>query len=736
MRLRWLNSLLLLLGLASLSCKSDRQKPDYAAETQAMVQRLDSLVVNGDPNQLYHWNSELARLWEQKVRSGTNDQERINAWFEYCRQKLLSGDSRAAIQQLEAYLARFNQPYEQLLSENTKAIFELLALAYLRLGEQENCQQNHTPFHCILPLQTPALHQLTEGSESALALYSLLYSRFPEPETKWLLNLASMTLDRHSTGMASSQKIDFPNWQLEQQDFPRFGEVAMSLGVNQDGLSGGAITEDFNQDGFIDIFATSYGMRDPVKLFLNNGRGGFTDATANSGLEGIVSGLNCLQADYDNDGLVDILILRGGWLGQGGNQPNSLLKNLGNGRFADVTKSAGLLSWHPTQTATWADFDQDGWLDLFIGNESRQGEYHPCELYMNQGNGTFKEASIDRGLGSITAFVKGVVAGDINNDGWPDLYVSVLGGQNLLFKNQQGYFTELGRQAGVSEPFYSFPTWFWDVNNDGYQDIFVSGYDLRNLGGLAADYAAEMEGLQVSTEKPRLFINNGDETFTDQTRAYGLDKTMYAMGANFGDLDNDGFLDFYAGTGAPEFSTVVPNRMFRNVNGTHFEEVTSAGGFGHIQKGHGIAFADLDNDGDQDIYQVMGGAFEGDTFTNVLYENPIAHHNWVVIALEGDQTNKAAIGTRIELVLDNGQKLFRTVSSGGSFGASSLQQEIGLGQATRIAKLTVYWPQAKAQTFTDVEVNQKVLFKEGDKELVKVGYRPAPFTRSIAPMPN
>ena len=211
---------------------------------------------------------------------------------------------------------------------------------------------------------------------------------------------------------------------------------------------------------------------------------------------------------------------------------------------------------------------------------------------------------------------------------------------------------------------------------------------------------------------------------------------MYAMGANFGDLDNDGFLDFYAGTGAPEFSTVVPNRMFRNVNGTHFEEVTSAGGFGHIQKGHGIAFADLDNDGDQDIYQVMGGAFEGDTFTNVLYENPIAHHNWVVIALEGDQTNKAAIGTRIELVLDNGQKLFRTVSSGGSFGASSLQQEIGLGQATRIAKLTVYWPQAKAQTFTDVEVNQKVLFKEGDKELVKVGYRPAPFTRSIAPMPN
>jgi len=732
-KLRCARSYLLLLLVLSTSCGSDAEEktspevlPD---ETEAMVERLQELVTNGNPQHLYHWNGKLAEKWLAKIKTGTK-QEQMNAWFEYCRQKLYAGDSDAVIEELEGYLNQANQPYEELLNKQTRILFDLLAQAYLRSGEQKNCQLAHTPYSCILPLQEGGLHQHKEGSEKALDMYSMLYRKFPNNKYKWLLNVAAMTLGKHPSDMEPSEVIGFPNWQTEASDFPRFEEIAMNLNVAVNGLSGGVVAEDFNNDGWIDLFATSYGMEDQVKLFMNDAKGGFTDQTDQSGLLGIVSGLNCIQADYNNDGFKDVLVLRGAWLGKGGNHPNSLLRNNGDGTFSDVTESSGLLSFHPTQTATWLDFNQDGHIDLFIGNESKKGQPHPCELFQNLGDGTFKNASDQVGLAQIKGFVKGVTSGDIDNDGWPDIYISVLGGKNLLFRNSEGVFDEIGQSAGVQDPFFSFPTWFWDVNNDGFQDIFTCGYDLRNLDDLAADYANELNDSPVLTEKPKLFINNGDLTFTEQSESYGIAKTMYGMGANYGDLDNDGLLDFYVGTGAPDFGSIVPNRMFRNVDGTRFEEVTSSGNFGHIQKGHGIAFADFDRDGDQDIYAVMGGAYEGDVFTNILYENPISKHNWITIELEGRSVNRAALGTRIELKLDNGEKLFRTVTSGGSFGASPLQQEIGLGDAKLIETLIIHWSPDKSTSYSDISANQKIRISEDSDSPKALDYQPVPFRKS------
>ena len=146
-------------------------------------------------------------------------------------------------------------------------------------------------------------------------------------------------------------------------------------------------------------------------------------------------------------------------------------------------------------------------------------------------------------------------------------------------------------------------------------------------------------------------INLAFETFSDQSKNYKIDISLYGMGSNFGDLDNDGWLDFYIGTGSPEFTSVIPNRMFRNLDGKSFEEVTSAGGFGHIQKGHGVGFADLDNDGDQDIYTVLGGAYEGDNYPNICFENPISNNNWIILKLEGVESNRSAIGTQLKLDL-------------------------------------------------------------------------------------
>jgi hypothetical protein len=723
---------LLIIGLWLCSCDSSQQPasadsvPDSDNGTAEMAVLLQGLVENGSPLDHYHWNRQLAALFKMKMQD-RNDPKRRSYWYDYCYQLLNSGDSEACAKEIERFISARDLAYKDLATDDGKRILELLGLAYLRLGEQQNCQANHTPFSCILPLDEKAFHTVQRGSKKAVKIYTILQETHPSDKNKWLLNLAHMTLGQHPAQVPEEFLIPYPNWTLETDEFKAFPEIASFLGLNVDALCGGVCLDDFNNDGHIDVFATSYGMLDQVQLFINDGDGGYVNRTAASGLTGIVSGLNCLHADYNNDGNKDILVLRGGWLQRGGNHPNSLLKNNGDGTFSDVTKASGLMSFHPTQTAAWADINLDGHLDLFIGNETTGDLVHPCELYVSQGDGTFVEQSTDHGLADIKIFSKGTCFGDINNDGWPDLFVSVMGGMNRLYKNNEGQFQEIGVDAGIQEPKYSFPCWFWDVNNDGFEDIFVSGYDTRELDKLAADFARELQGLEVSTSKPRLYINNGDETFSDQSEAYHVNKTMYSMGANFGDLDNDGFLDFYVGTGAPDFSTVVPNRMFRNTDGQRFEEVTSAGMFGHIQKGHGIGFADMDRDGDQDIYAVMGGALEGDNFPNVLFENPGTENNWIVLELIGEESNTSAIGARIELLLEDDRKIYHTIGTGGSFGASSLQAELGLGSSEVVKSITITWPGQNTQVFEQLEINRKYQLIEGNNAHTVIDYEPTPF---------
>jgi len=250
----------------------------------------------------------------------------------------------------------------------------------------------------------------------------------------------------------------------------------------------------------------------------------------------------------------------------------------------------------------------------------------------------------------------------------------------------------------------------------------VSGYSTNDVGEVAADYL----GRPVAAEKARLYRNNGDGTFTDVSKECGVNKVLLTMGCNFGDLDNDGWLDFYVGTGAPSLATLVPNRMFRNDGGKRFQDVTTAGGFGQLQKGHGVAFGDINNDGTQDIYSVVGGAVEGDTFHHQLFANPGHGNNWLKLRLEGTRTNRAAIGARIKVVVDTGEGLrsiHRTVGTGASFGASPLRQEIGLGAAQKVVRVEIFWPVTGAtQTVQYLEVNRFYHVKEG-AEAVEVKLR-------------
>ena len=199
-----------------------------------------------------------------------------------------------------------------------------------------------------------------------------------------------------------------------------------------------------------------------------------------------------------------------------------------------------------------------------------------------------------------------------------------------------------------------------------------------------------------------------------------MHRSIESMGLNFGDIDNDGWLDFYVGTGFPSLDAIIPNLLFRNDEGRRFEEVTNAG-FGHLQKGHGISFADLDNDGDQDVYHSLGGFVKADGFWNILLENPGTENNWITLDLEGTRSNRSGIGAEITIQASgpNGErKIYRVVGAGGSYGSSSLQQEIGLGDCDRIRSVNVYWPASQiSQTFNNVNVNSFYGIKEDSNEL-------------------
>jgi hypothetical protein len=511
-----------------------------------------------------------------------------------------------------------------------------------------------------------------------------------------------------------------------------FEDIAADSRMEINNMSGGSIIEDFDNDGYLDIMTSGWGTEELLHYFKNNADGTFTDLSDKIGLAGITGGLNMMQADYNNDGYTDVLVLRGAWKREYGKEPNSLLKNNGDGTFTDVTIESGLLSYHPTQTATWNDFNNDGWLDLFIGNETLAGgnnTFHPCELYINNQDGTFREIAKQADC-EIFRYVKGVTSGDYDHDGWKDLFISTISGKRILLKNSsqssdQISFTDVSAKAGLDlQTGNSFPTWFWDYDNDGWLDIFACDYTYDKTLGVY--FASELLNIPAGNpEKMLLYRNNHDGTFTNMADSIGLNKNVFAMGSNFGDIDNDGYLDMYLGTGNPDLKSLIPNKMFKNLDGKKFADVTNSARVGHVQKGHGVSFADLDNDGDEDIYIEMGGIYTGDVYQNSFFLNPGQNNNnWICLKLQGTKSNKSAIGAEVKITFkENGlsRSVYRDVNSGGSFGASPLRREIGIGQATLIDEIEIHWHGSKeVQVFNNVKPNQFYKIIEGKNQLEQI----------------
>ncbi len=646
-----------------------------------------------------------------KVRSlplEASPQEMVRAYAAFTGVLSLRGELEEAIQELELLAGKLPAPASSGQHRYHDVLDQFLGILQLRRGEVDNCLDHHHREMCLFPLSEAAQHDLDLGAQRAFQHFSSYLKRNPQSlEVRWLLNIAAMILGRYPEEVPTNVLIR-PESFASSVDVGRFWDVAGEAGLAYSDNAGGSVTDDFDNDGLIDIVVTSRDPCEPLRFYRNRGDGSFADAGEAAGLGNQFGGLNVTQVDYNNDGRLDLFVMRGGWETA---IRNSLLRNRLTSEgvvFEDVTAEVGLGGpAHRTHTAAWADYDGDGWLDVFLGHEMSFSQ-----LFRNRGDGTFEDTTIPAGM-YFRTLTKGATWGDVNSDGRPDLYVSNFGDRNLLFVNRgEGRFEEVGTQWGVDEPTYSFATWFWDYDNDGWQDLAVVTF-LQTMDEVVREYL----GQSPQGETLRIYHNRGNGSFEDMTDSLGMSRFIPAMGANYGDLNNDGFLDFYLGTGAPSYGMLVPNRMFLNQGGQSFVDVTTSTGTGHLQKGHGISFADLDNDGDQDIFSNMGGAFPGDKYPSALFENPGHGNDWVAIKLVGRTSNRAAIGARLRVIIENGgeeKQVVRWVTSGGSFGASPLMQHIGLGQDAQIKKIEIDWPNGQPrQTLLNVPTNRFIVVSEG-----------------------
>jgi tetratricopeptide (TPR) repeat protein len=617
------------------------------------------------------------------------------------------------------------------------SLHALQAVSALRRGEIENCLECVGPSSCIFPLEPEAVHRQQSGSREAIKHFTAYLEWAPgDLQARWLLNLAYMTVGEYPDHVPAAFLIP-PDTFRSKLDIGRFENVAplVGLGVRGPNLAGGSVFDDFTGDDLPDLFVTSIDVDLGASLYVNRGNGTFEDHSAEAGLNSQIYVLNLARADFDNDGKPDVVLLRGAW-----DKPSrlSLLRNKGDGVFEDVTVAAGLDEPISSESAVWGDYDNDGRVDLFVCGEFHADSSKPSDvsrLYHNEGNGKFKDVAESAGIhNEFTA--KGSAWGDYDGDGRIDLFVSNHDGPCRLYHNDgNGTFKDVAPELGLTGPAHerSFACWFWDYDNDGRLDLFVNDYY-----AFGADTIVHYLGLKGGNAgHPHLYKNLGEKGFRDVSEEVGLDWPITAMGANFGDVDNDGYLDVYFGTGGMAYAGLVPNVMIKNIDGRRFEDVTDSSRTGHLQKGHGVSFADWDCDGDLDLFSVLGGACPGDQSFNVLFQNPGHHRRWLKIKLVGRQTNRSAIGAQIhaELKGPDGKprSIYRTIGNNGSFGGNSLVETIGMGDAKVVDRITVSWPvTGKTQVFSNVDADQFAEITEGTDSLRVIHQEPL----SVPPPPG
>lgn len=499
---------------------------------------------------------------------------------------------------------------------------------------------------------------------------------------------------------------------------------------------------DYDNDGWLDIFLVNGtrlegfppGQEPTSRLFKNNHDGTFTDVTVKAGLARSGWGQAVCVGDYDNDGYDDLFVTYFG--------TNVLYHNNGDGTFTDVSEKAGVAGngkrWNTG--CTFFDYDRDGYLDLFVANyidmdlrTAPVPESGPCLykgvmvacgppglvggkniLYHNNGNGTFTDVSEKAGIFSASGtYGLGVLAADLDNDGWPDVYVADDSTASVLYQNKRnGTFVDIATEAGCA------------LSADGKPQagmgIFAGDYDLDgNLDLIKTNFAGDT---------PTLYHNVGGATFEDATFQAGLGKhTQYlGWGCGFFDMDNDGWLDILICNGHvyPEVEQLTTEAgysqrklLYKNLRNGRFDDVSfDAGpGISTPSSSRGCAFGDFDNDGDIDV--VVNTVND---YPQLLRCDAKTGNNWIKVKLIGTKSNRSAIGARLKCVTTSREEktthaqIDEVRSSSGYFSQSDLRIHFGLGKAEKVDLIEIRWPSGAVETLRDIKPNQLIYVREGE----------------------
>lgn len=487
---------------------------------------------------------------------------------------------------------------------------------------------------------------------------------------------------------------------------------------------------DYDNDGWMDIYLVNSGRCDfydpdpPLSnaLYRNNRDGTFTDVTSKAGVAGGGYGMGVAVGDYNGDGLPDIYLTQYG--------RSILYRNNGDGTFTDVTSKAGVEAPGWATSAVWFDYDNDGRLDLFVSSfaafdrsknqfcgNTRTRERYYClprvypparsRLFHNNGDGTFRDVTAESGIGSAMGKAWGVVATDVNNDGWMDLFVANDTVQNFLFLNHRGRFQEIGLEAGVGfspdgRARSGMGVDSADLDQDGWQDLFVANVD---------------------QEMYSLYRNNRNLTFDDLAGPLGIGRAtrlMSGWGLKFFDYDNDGDVDLFLANGHPDdkveehVANVTyrePLLLFHNVD-RGLRDVTASAGpaFAGSLAARGLAIGDFDNDGAVDVLVAVNNG------APVLLRNRAAQGNhWLGLRLRGRSSNPDAIGARLTWQAGDLTRGRLKVGGGSYLSSHDPREVLGIGHRTRIDRLEIRWPQpgGTAETFRDLPVDRYITIVEG-----------------------
>ncbi len=450
-----------------------------------------------------------------------------------------------------------------------------------------------------------------------------------------------------------------------------YEDLSHSSGVMDDAWNIGVSAGDYDNDGDLDLYVCT--RKNPNKLYRNLGGFRFEEVGAAAGVAYEHSSRAAAWADLDNDGDLDLYV--GGY-----DAPDRLYLNNGDGTFSDITAQAGIDNNRRVIGVMMTDIDRDGRLEIYVSNYRKENR-----LYYNNGDGTFSDLIYPTGARSEYSAM-GAFFFDYDRDGDDDLYLSHDGQPNFLYQNNSlGRFNDVTAQAGVGHAGFAMGVDFGDINNDGWLDIYLTNL-YENV----------------------LYLNNGDGTFADISAAAGVDDVGMGWGTTFLDYDNDGWLDIYVGN--ESYYSPHPNVLYRNNGDLTFSIVEDPAGAQSMLGTYGLVAADLDNDGAQDLFL----ANEPRNDRNQALRNKLAENHWIALELEGTTCNRSAIGAWVDVKDEFGNWRCDQVSAGGGYASQNpLGLHFGLGSATRIDSLIIRWPGGPVQHLGALEADRYYRVIEG-----------------------